>query len=69
MAAPPQRTGVSERPAGEMGGEIVAHQLAHGLAGLDRAAGMVRLQHDIVELQETRVDLRLAPEHVERGAP
>src|SRR5438445_12322761 len=50
-----------------MGREIVANELTHGLAGLHRAAGVVRLQHDIGKLQEALVDRWLVPEHVEPG--
>ena len=57
-----------QRPAGEMGGEIVAHQLAHRLARLDRAAGVMRLHDDGLEAEQARVDVRFVPEDVERGA-
>ena len=49
-----------------MRGEIVAHQLAHGLAGLYRAGGVVRLQEYIRKLEEPRVQVRLALEDIER---
>ena len=42
-------TSVSSGPAGEMRRHVVAHQLAHGLAGLDRAARRMRRQQDIRE--------------------
>src|SRR5208337_2896065 len=57
-----------QRTPGEMGLQIVPHQFTHRLAGLDRAARLVRLQDDIVELQEAPVDIRLVPEHVETCA-
>ena len=32
--------------------QVVAHQLAHGLARLARAAGVVRLQQDVVKIEK-----------------
>ena len=49
ISGPSQRPALASGLTGEMGREIVAHQLAHGLAGLDRAGAMMRLQHDIVK--------------------
>src|ERR1041385_52270 len=49
----------------EMGGKIVAHQLAHGLSGLDRSGRVVRLEKNVVELEEAGVKLRLPFKHVE----
>ena len=42
-----QTTGVSKRAAGEMRLEIVANQLSHRLAGLDRAARLMRLDDNL----------------------
>jgi tetratricopeptide (TPR) repeat protein len=41
-----------QRPAGEVGGEVVAHELAHGPARLDRAAGVMRLHDDVLEAEQ-----------------
>jgi hypothetical protein len=58
-----------QRSASEMGGKIVAHEFAHGLARLDRPARLVRLKNDVWEAEEARIDVRFVPEHVERGSP
>jgi hypothetical protein len=58
-----------QRPAGEMGGEIVAHELAQRFSRLDRPARVMRLEDDVGEAEEARVDVRLVPEHVERSSP
>ena len=63
----PSGDGGEERAAGEVRGEVVADELAHRLAGLDGARGMVRRQGDVAERGEARVDRRLVPEDVEAG--
>ena len=45
--------------------EIVPDQLAHGLAGLKRSGGVMRLQQHIVQIQKTRVERRFAFEDVQ----
>ena len=60
--------GSDERTAREMGFEIVAYELAHGLARLDRAARLMRLNEHVVKGEQTRIDVGLVPEHIERSA-
>ena len=55
-----------QRLTGKMRGEIVADELAHGLACFDGARGVVGLQKNIVQREKTRIELRLAFEDVER---
>ena len=47
-----------------MGGQIIAHQLAHGFTRFNCATSMVRLQHNIFEFYEARVYSRLIPENI-----
>src|SRR5262249_20908060 len=56
------------RLALDEGREIVDHQLAHGIARVYRRGADVRQQGDVVELQERRVDVRLAHVDVEAGS-
>src|SRR5215216_1713781 len=53
--------------SGKMRLEIVAHELAHGVARFHRARGVMRLENDVVERLEPLVDVRLVPEDVETG--
>ena len=50
-----------------MSGKVIADELAHGLAGLDSAAGVVRLQNHVVQCEKALIDVRLVPEDVEAG--
>ncbi len=57
--------GGRSRLAGEMRSQIIAHELAHCLPGLDRTRSVMRLQHHIVELEKPRIDARLVEKDIE----
>src|SRR4051812_25472816 len=54
-----------KRATGKMRSEIVSDQLAHGLSCLDGTGAMMGLQHDVLERQETRIDLGFVQEDIE----
>ena len=64
-----QTTGVSKRAAGEMRLEIVANELSHRLAGLDRAARLVRLDDDVARTPSSRLSMFGSFENTSSAAP
>src|SRR5262252_5254306 len=44
--------GGQQGPAGKVGRQVLAHQLAHRATRLHGAAGVMRLQHDVVKGHE-----------------
>jgi hypothetical protein len=57
-----------QRAAGEKSVQIRQHQFAHGRAGFDRGAALMRFQHDILKREQRFGHVRLAGEHVQTGA-
>jgi hypothetical protein len=48
----------------EMGGQVITQQLAHGLAGFNRARGMVGLKQHVVEIKEGWIKIGFALKHI-----
>ena len=65
---PGQTTAVTSSFPEEISGEVAKHQLAHRVPGLDRGARPVRLEHDIVELEQRLRHVRFIGEHVDPRA-
>ncbi len=55
-----------QRASIEMRGEIIANQLAHGLAGFHCSRSMMRLQQNIIQREKTRVQFRLPFKNIQR---
>src|SRR3546814_9651591 len=56
------------RLAGEVGAQVVDHEVAHGAAGFASGAGGMRLQHHLLHLQQRLRHIGLGLEDVEAGA-
>lgn len=50
-----------------MGGQVIANQLPHCLAGLEGTAAMMGLENYIVKGEDVRIDVRFVPEYIEAG--
>src|SRR5688572_12348182 len=57
-----------KRLTGKMRCQVVAHQLAHGLPRLHGSGRVMRLKDDVLQGQESLIDVRLIPEHIKAGA-
>jgi hypothetical protein len=56
-----------QRSTGKADDEIVAHELAHGIARIDHAGIMMLQQHHIVELKEAGISRRIPSKDMQVG--
>jgi hypothetical protein len=57
-------TGVRSGFPAKKAARFVDDELRHRIASLDRAAGVMRIEHDVVHSREGCIGLRLVGEHI-----